>query len=114
MLTAEQRNDLRALMEKEIRELEESIQSHEDSNQIDEPDMSVGRISRMDSLVNKGTAELAIAEAQKKLRRLHEKIRRIDEPDFGKCAQCGEWIPLERLRAAPDRGVCLECLRKAK
>ena len=112
MLTAKQREELRKLIEAEIRELEEIVIGVEGRFESVTPDASVGRLSRMDSLVNKGTAEMALAEAQKKLRRLKEKLARINEPDFGRCAGCGEWIPMDRLRAAPERGVCVPCLNK--
>jgi DnaK suppressor protein len=114
MLTAADRAELRKLMEEEIRALEQTLASLEKSEESISPDAAVGRLSRMDSMVNKGTMELAMAESQQRLRRLREKLARIDEPDFGKCPMCSEWISMDRLRAAPDRGVCVSCLNKAK
>lgn len=112
MLTADQREELRTLIQDQIRQLEESVATLEVRVAPEEPDASVGRISRMDSLVNQGTAEGALQEARRKLGRLHEKLGKVDDPEFGKCASCGQWIPMERLRAAPDRGVCVPCLKR--
>lgn len=98
----------------EIRKLRESVQSLRAQTQPEGPDSAVGRLSRMDSLVNKGTAELALGDVQKRLIRLEGKLERIDDPDFGRCAQCDEWIPMSRLRAAPDRGICVSCLNANK
>lgn len=112
MLTAEQREEIRALIKSLIGELEASVASLHEQTTAEANDEGACQITRMDNLMNKGTAELAMQESQKRLTRLREKLERIDEPDFGKCASCGKWISIERLRAAPERGVCVECLRK--
>ena len=39
-------------------------------------------------------------------------LRRITAPDFGICAQCGEDIPLARLKAHPTASLCLDCMRE--
>ncbi len=111
MLTAEQREEIRALIKSEIAHLEESTESLQQRLGTVEPDVAIGRLSRMDSLVNKGTVEMALAEELKKLKRLRDKLPRVDDPDFGICARCDGEISIERLRAAPDRGVCMTCLR---
>jgi DnaK suppressor protein len=97
-------------MEGVIKELEASVISLKERMETVSPDLAIGRISRMDSLVNQGTVEMALAEESKKLNRLRDRIQRLDDPDFGRCALCNEWIPIERLKAAPDRGVCVPCM----
>lgn len=39
-------------------------------------------------------------------------LRRMDTPDYGLCAHCGEDIPLARLKAHPTTSLCLECMRE--
>lgn len=111
MLTASDRRKLRKVMESAIRELEASVASLKERMETVSPDLAIGRLSRMDSLVNQGTVEMALEEESRKLNRLRERIQRIDDPDFGRCARCNEWIPMERLKAAPDRGVCVPCMQ---
>jgi len=111
MLSTANRTELREIMETQIRELEASIISLKERMETVSPDLAIGRLSRMDSLVNQGTVEMALSEESKKLNRLRDRIQRLDEPDFGRCALCNEWISLERLKAAPDRGVCVACMQ---
>ena len=112
MLTSDERRSLKNLIEEQISEIEASLKTMSANSKAVEPDRAIGRLSRYDSMVNAGTVQMAMAEAQKKLTRLRGKLSQIDDPEFGKCAMCGEWISRERLFAAPDRGVCVECLRK--
>lgn len=41
--------------------------------------------------------------------RLEEARRRLDEPDFGVCAECGKPIPVARLLANPAALRCIDC-----
>ena len=114
MLTKDQREELRALIEEQIRELQDDRDRQRENDEGPPTlDGSVGRLSLMDSLVNKQTSDMAREDEAKRLRRLWQKLERIDDPDFGRCAMCNEWISIERLRAAPDRGVCVDCLNKS-
>jgi DnaK suppressor protein len=99
-------------MEAEIRELEASCASLRERMETVSPDLAIGRLSRMDSLVNQGTVEMALTESTRKLNRLRERIQQLDDVEYGRCALCNEWIPFERLLAAPDRGVCVPCMNK--
>ena len=47
------------------------------------------------------------------LQRVNEAVRRLEEdPEgFGQCTECGEGIPLARLRAMPYAELCTECQR---
>ena len=112
MLSPDQRSEIEQLIFAQIDELEASIQHMLERLAPVEPDVAIGRLSRMDSLVNKGTLEMSVAESQKRLNRLRDKLTRVHDADFGQCGMCGEMISLERLRAAPDRGVCVSCLQK--
>jgi len=110
MMTPELREEMRVIIQDAINELEEQQDHLKERLDTVSPDSSIGRLSRMDSLVNKGTLEIAYSENQKKLNRLRDKLTKVDSEDFGKCAKCGNWIPEERLKAAPDRGMCRACL----
>ena len=43
------------------------------------------------------------------LRKIDFALARLDAGTYGQCANCGERIPLERLRAKPSVSLCLEC-----
>jgi DnaK suppressor protein len=79
--------DLRALDENAEPELEEEAQEE--------------NISRLlAGLDDRGKAEIeAIDEA----------LVRIERGDYGKCDDCGEPIPMERLEAVPTATTCVQC-----
>lgn len=39
-------------------------------------------------------------------------LQRFDQGEYGRCEQCGQDIPFERLEALPYTTVCTECSRK--
>lgn len=74
------------------------------------PDNAIGRISRMDNIVNQSVAEAQLSKAKVRLVRLQEALKRVDEDeDFGLCADCGDPIPMARLKAMPETEYCVEC-----
>src|SRR5262245_10234991 len=77
-------NDLRALDENNEPELEEEAQE--------------GTISRvLAGLDERGKAELEAIDRA---------LARIAEGDYGRCDECGELIPVERLEALPTATTC--------
>lgn len=42
-------------------------------------------------------------------RKIKDALRRIEEGTFGICEQCGENIPIARLKARPVTNYCLSC-----
>lgn len=43
------------------------------------------------------------------IQRIDETIVRIDSGDYGRCEECDEPIPLERLEALPTATTCVFC-----
>lgn len=53
---------------------------------------------------------LALEEnLEKQLKEVLEALARIENGTYGKCENCNEEIPLERLRAYPAAKTCLKC-----
>lgn len=74
------------------------------------PDNAIGRISRMDNIVNQSVAEAQLSKAKVRLVRLQEALKRVDEDEeFGLCIDCGDPIPMARLKAMPETEMCVEC-----
>jgi DnaK suppressor protein len=111
MLNTKQREEIRALIESVIAEQETMIEHLQETTAANEEDSSVGRLSRMDTLVNRGTNEMMVDNARKRIERLRNRLAKIDDADFDKCGKCGTKLTIQRLRAAPDRGVCATCLK---
>ncbi|MDR3073830.1 MAG: TraR/DksA C4-type zinc finger protein [Deltaproteobacteria bacterium] len=66
-------------------------------------------ITRMDSIVNKSVNDAALAAAQSRLAGLEYAAKRLDDPEFGYCAECGEAIPVKRLLSMPESTLCVDC-----
>ena len=73
------------------------------------PDDSIGRLSRMDNIVNNSVNTAALAKAESRLAGLEYVLRNVDDPDFGYCMECGEPIPHARLMAMPGATLCVKC-----
>lgn len=65
-----------------------------------------------DAAVAENATILDIAAVQRDARELEEVVaalERIDGPDYGICADCGEPIAPERLEAQPQARRCIAC-----
>ena len=109
MLSEEQRKELRQIFLEEIEKLERSVADLQDRSRPVAPDNAIGRISRMDSIVQQSTAEHLQHGARERLEQLRDRLSEIDSPSFGICARCGQSIPLERLKAVPNAAICVAC-----
>lgn len=66
-------------------------------------------ITRMDSIVNKSVNEAALAAARSRYAGLEYAFKRLDDPEFGFCVECGEPIAFPRLLAMPETTRCIDC-----
>mgnify|MGYP003583575571 FL=1 len=57
--------------------------------------------------------ELRIRERERRLSdKVNEALARINDGNFGVCADCGQDIGIERLKARPVTELCIECKTK--
>ena len=66
-------------------------------------------ITRMDSIVNKSVNDAALSAAKSRLAGLEYALKRLDDPEFGYCADCGDNIPIPRLLSMPESTLCVNC-----
>lgn len=59
---------------------------------------------------------LLASQEGERLYRIDEALRRLyaDPEEFGRCAGCGAWISMERLRVVPEATLCAACQRSAE
>lgn len=110
-LTAEERQQLKELIERRIEDAQDDIVSLDEATQPIEPDNAIGRLSRMDAIASKGVNEELLRKTRARLAMLERALQRIDLAQFGSCAVCGEAIPLGRLMAMPESTRCAKCTR---
>lgn len=70
---------------------------------------SVGRLSRMDAMQMQAMAEAQSRRRRTERRRIEAALKRMDEGEYGYCAECGEEIPRPRLELDPTAAHCVEC-----
>ena len=75
-------------------------------------DVSIGRLTRMDAIGLKSTAEASLRNAEQLLIKLKNALTYIDNPNFGICTFCGNQIPIQRILAIPEVTVCVNCVSK--
>jgi len=105
-----QRKEFTVYAREEIKGLKAEIPRLEELVKPVAPDNAIGRISRMDNIVNQSVAEAQLSKAKVRLVRLQEALKRVDgDEDFGLCMDCGDPIPMARLKAMPETAMCVEC-----
>ena len=50
----------------------------------------------------------------RELAAIEDAINKFERNNYGDCEDCGKPIPLNRLKALPYAGECIECKRKAE
>ncbi|HET6421221.1 MAG TPA: TraR/DksA family transcriptional regulator [Geobacteraceae bacterium] len=69
-----------------------------------------GDMGMMDLLADTGLAVSGIL--REKLSRMEEAVRKLEEGSYGICEDCGEDIPVDRLRVEPFAICCVKCQEK--
>lgn len=109
MLTNEQRQEIRIKINELIKKSEKDIVEIEKMTGPVKPDVSLGRISRMDAINNKSVMEAALRNKKKKLAQLKISLSKIDQPDFGICISCKQEIQTARMIFMPESNECIRC-----
>ncbi|MCW5907139.1 MAG: TraR/DksA C4-type zinc finger protein [Chitinophagales bacterium] len=103
--------EIRKKVEEEIAKTKQLILEYREMAQPVEPDVAIGRISRMDAINNKSVAEAALREAENKLTKLHFVLSKVGTSEFGICQKCKAPIPLGRILIKPESMFCVKCAR---
>lgn len=103
-------NEIRAMLEAERSELLASQDARADeSKPVALDQQSVGRLSRMDAIQVQSMAKALGAKRRIRLQRIEAALHRLEDGEYGYCAQCGEDIPLKRLEVDPATERCVGC-----
>lgn len=93
----------------EIGQLEPT--NDEDRATVELDQQSVGRLSRMDAIQRQAMAQETRRRRNLEVQRIANALRRIDEDEYGYCAECGEEIGEKRLQVDPTATLCIGCAR---
>ncbi len=100
---------MKVKIREKIEKTRKKIISYENMSGPVTPDVSIGRVSRMDAINNKSIVESALREARGQLSLLEYALVNIDKDDFGQCQNCGQKIPLGRILIQPESVYCVRC-----
>ena len=113
-MTDEELTELKELIISNIQFLEESSSYLSEETKPIEPSVSLGRLTRMEAISEKGVNEYVLAQNKQDLQKLYNALGRIEKGTFGTCLKCGKEIPIGRLRLVPEAVVCVSCSSRNK
>ncbi|GAA4268651.1 TraR/DksA family transcriptional regulator [Hyunsoonleella aestuarii] len=93
----------------EIDKTEKAILEYKEITKPIAPDVSIGRVSRMDAINNKSVNEASLRQAEIKLGNLKRVLERFGTEDFGICLKCKQPIPVGRILIRPQSLLCVNC-----
>ncbi len=70
---------------------------------------SVGRLSRMDAMQQQAMNQATERTRQRDLNRIKAAMARMNDGEYGYCAECGEEIAMRRLKVDPMAERCINC-----
>jgi DnaK suppressor protein len=108
-LTPERIALLRELLEDDIARLSRRLAHLKTDTSVMLDQQAIGRVSRMDALMNQGLAQASDQRAVRDLAAALEALDHIDEGTYGMCAGCGQPIAFARLEAMPEARLCARC-----
>jgi DnaK suppressor protein len=111
-MTADELEELRADILSLKAELEGTVTYLTGESKAVEPDVAIGRLTRMEAINEKSVSEAMLAKSRLRLEKLGNALDRLEQGRYGKCVRCGKEIPFGRLKILPESLLCLSCAEK--
>lgn len=108
-MSPEDKQYFRKLIEQRLAELETSQEQAGDETKAIEPDVSIGRLSRLDSMQMQQMALEAKRRRDGEAQKLRQALKRVDAGTYGVCLFCRQPIQRERLEVQLDAVACIRC-----
>ena len=100
---------LKAKIVELIKKMELDIAETEKMVQPISPENSLGRVSRMDAINNKGVMDASLRSKKTKLFKLKIALENVDKEGFGSCNNCKQNIQEARMMFMPESTLCVRC-----
>ncbi len=113
-MTDEELTELKDLIISKSKSIEGSSSYLTEETKPIEPSSSLGRLTRMEAISEKGINEYVLSQNKHDLQKLHNALDRIEKGTYGTCLKCGKEIPIGRLRLVPEAVVCVSCSSRTK
>ena len=82
----------------------------EDRKPVELDQQQVGRLSRMDAIQVQAMAQAQEARRRGRLVAIDAALKRLEDGEYGTCAECGDDIPAKRLEIDPVAARCIDCM----
>ena len=109
MLTIDQLIDLEMKVQDELDRIRRESEESGAEREAISPDVSIGRLSRLDAMQMQEVAKDAERRREQRLHDLEAAQERIDNGEYGDCEICKEPIAFARLEAQPEAVRCGTC-----
>lgn len=109
-MTDAEKQQIHEKIHAEIARLKSDIENLKEVTRPVSPE-DMDEITRMDIIVNNSVNSAALGAAKSRLAGLEYALKRLDDPEFGYCTECGENIPIKRLLSMPESILCVDCAR---
>jgi len=109
-MTPDEQAAFRPLIQARMAAIDAELAAAKPDTDAVSPDVSIGRLSRLDSMQMQ---QMALASRRRMLEEqtgLQDALRRIDRGTYGRCSLCGKPIARERLEYQLDAEACVPCL----
>lgn len=104
---------LKTKLKEELDKTREDVEALDSVSKPVEPDVAIGRLTRMEAIQSKSINEASLRKAKARIKNLESALRRIEsDPDFGYCEECDDEIPMKRLLIMPETRYCVKCMAK--
>ena len=101
------RDNLEGMLDDILQKSQETIEDMTESGEVyaDPADRATAESDR--------AFTLRLRDRERKLiRKIQQALQRIDDGEFGICAECGDEISIPRLKARPMTTLCIACKSK--
>ena len=96
----------------ELNETLHAIEMLENKSNVVELDQQlIGRLSRMDSIMDQKMSIAKLERQKLRLNQLEEALKNLGNEDFGVCIDCGEDIEFQRIKSNPVVKKCFDCMK---
>jgi DnaK suppressor protein len=112
-MTQNKIKELKKILETKLDEARKTAKALTSVSKPVEPDVSIGRLTRMEAIQSKSINEASLLKTNNEIKNIESALRKIDlDPDFGYCEECGEEIDIKRLKIMPETKFCVKCMAK--
>ena len=104
-----QRKELKKIILKTQIEIHHEIEELEIKTAPIAPDISLGRLTRLEAMQEKSINEAILEKAKIRLKKIKYVLGKVSNDDYGTCTICEEEIPYGRLCIVPESTICVSC-----